>query len=118
MKVYQELLMRLQCLQEYLILDDQGDTSQQLQDAWSEVKGYFQDQIIPLTSDRATANLQSRWLSIQTELHRAYRLLELDLLKLRSSRQAETKQQRLQTLRDRVTQMINYCQLLLTQREL
>ncbi len=84
-----------------------------LQKKFQQVQQVFQGQIISLTSDGLDAAIAPRWQSVQTEIHRALRLLEADILFLRSSRQASTSQQRLASLSDRLEKIIGYCQVML-----
>ena len=108
---YQEFLRTLVELQE-LATASQLDLAL-LQQNWQLVQVIFQQQIIILTSDGLDAGISSRWQSLQTEIHRSLRLLEMDIIFLRSSRQAVTVRGRLKSAGDRLDQLIGYCQVLL-----
>lgn len=79
-----------------------------------EVRQVFQEEVMQLENDELTGDLASHFVSIQTEMHRALRLLGTDILFLRSSKQVATSQQRLSAVRDRLNQLIGYCQVILT----
>jgi len=74
----------------------------------------FQQEILLLPCDELDPSVAARLTPLQTEIHRALRLLGTDLLFLNSSKQATTSQQRLMTVRDRTEKIIGYCQAILT----
>ncbi|MEH2246030.1 heterocyst frequency control protein PatD [Nostoc sp.] len=55
----------------------------------------------------------SRVQSYQTEMSKQLRLLEIDVMFLQGARQASTAQTRLQTISDRLTTLIQYCDAIL-----
>lgn len=79
-----------------------------------QVQQIFQEEILLLNGDELDPILASRFTPLQTEIHRALRLLKTDILFLRSSKQATTANQRLITVRDRLEKIIGYCQAILT----
>ncbi|NET10932.1 MAG: heterocyst frequency control protein PatD, partial [Symploca sp. SIO2B6] len=50
-----------------------------------------------------------RWQSLCTEMHKQFRLIEVDLLFLRTARRTPTVERRLQQLGDRLSTLIDYC---------
>lgn len=76
---------------------------------FQQVQQIFQEQIMVLTNNELEPAIASSWQSLQTESHRALRLLRTDLLFLRSSRSSDTIQLKLATIRDRLDQLISYC---------
>ncbi|HLP90242.1 MAG TPA: heterocyst frequency control protein PatD [Nostocaceae cyanobacterium] len=64
----------------------------------------FLQQIAPLV------DLDSREMSLRTEISKQIRLLEIDVMFLQGARQAATVQSRMQTIGDRLTTLIQYCQ--------
>jgi hypothetical protein len=87
----------------------------------SDVKGEFQgvqqayqEQILTLTTEGIERAIAPRWQSIQTEVNRAMRLLQTDILFLGASRQSAIAQQRQEACIARIEQLIGYCQLLLS----
>jgi len=82
-----------------------------LQNSFQAAQQHFQQHILtPSTALELDAHLQS----IQTEINRHLRLLSTDLAFLRSSRQPNTQQQRLQQVSDRLTHLLDFCQGILT----
>ncbi|MEH2420064.1 MAG: heterocyst frequency control protein PatD [Nostoc sp.] len=69
----------------------------------------FGQQIVPL------ADQDSRVQSYQTEMSKQLCLLEIDVMFLQGARQASTAQTRLQTISDRLTTLIQYCDAILQQ---
>jgi hypothetical protein len=76
---------------------------------WQQVREIFQLQIVNLSGEELTPQQRS----IHIEIHRSWRLLETDLLFLRSARQAATLRARLKSLSERLNCIITYCQVLL-----
>ena len=104
----QEFLTALLRLREHLSASSLDAGS--LQEKLRQLQQFFQERIISLPDDGLEGSAASRWQSIQTEMHRTLRLLGTDILFLRSSRQATTTEQRLGTIGDRLSQLIGYCQ--------
>ena len=80
-----------------------------IKEQFQRLQTFFQQQIVPLTSQELDETIAIRWQSLQTEVHREFRLLNTDMLFLASSKQAKTKSQRLQSLCDRLDKIIGYC---------
>ncbi|MCU0532955.1 MAG: heterocyst frequency control protein PatD [Hydrococcus sp. Prado102] len=112
---YQKFLEALLTLQEEI--DSPNSRVTALSEKLQQVKQVFQKEVMPLESDELQGDLAFRFASVQTEIHRALRLLGTDILFLRSSKQVATSQQRLSVVRDRVNQIIGYCQVMLTFEE-
>lgn len=74
---------------------------------------WFEENIVNLTSQGIEAAIVPRWESIQREIKREFKLLTTDILFLASARQSTTKIRRLQSISDRNSRLINYCQGLL-----
>ena len=51
-----------------------------------------------------------RWQSIQREIDREFKLLATDILFLASARQSDTKNKRLESIKNRLNKSLNYCQ--------
>jgi hypothetical protein len=73
----------------------------------------FQTKIAPLNLEEIDPTLESRVRSLHVELDKQLRLLNMDATFLQTAKQAETIQQRLGQVRDRLTTMIGYCKILL-----
>jgi hypothetical protein len=111
-KAYQKLLTVLRALREQI--DSPNSRVTAIQEKFQQIQQVFQEDIMPLKSDELEGAIASRFQSVQTEMHRALRLLGTDILFLRSSKQAATSEQRLAAIRDRLDQMIGFCQAMLT----
>jgi hypothetical protein len=111
-KSYRKLLNILLELQEQVSSPNSRVTA--ISEKFSQVQKVFQEDVLPLTSDELEEAIASRFLSVQREIHRNLRLLETDLMFLRSSKQAATTEQRLKIIRDRVARACEFCQVMLT----
>ncbi|MCC5616581.1 heterocyst frequency control protein PatD [Nostoc sp. CHAB 5836] len=81
----------------------------------ASLQQFFGQQIVPL-ADVGEPSLQgedSRVQSYQTEMSKQLRLLEIDVMFFQGARQASTAQTRLQTISDRLTTLIQYCNAIL-----
>jgi hypothetical protein len=74
---------------------------------------FFQQSIIPLTDNQLEAEVASRWISLQTEIQREFRLLNSDRLFWLAARQPATKEARTRIILERIHKLISYCQILL-----
>jgi hypothetical protein len=90
----------------------------------ASLQQFFAQQIVPLAdvgvgeASRREASLQgedSRVQSYQTEMSKQLRLLEIDVMFFQGARQASTAQARLQTISDRLTILIQYCDAIMQQ---
>lgn len=102
---YQTFLNTLKQLQESL---NQDSSYADLKAVFSQLQEQFQQEIMALTGEDLTGELLSQWQSSQTEIHRTMRLLQTDMMFLQTSRNPETSQKRLATVRDRVENLINF----------
>ena len=102
---YQTFSDTLQQLQK--TLDTDADYAE-LKAVLSQLQQQFQQEIMALTGEELTGELFSQWQSSQTEIHRTMRLLQTDMMFLQTSRNPETSQQRLATVRDRAEKLINF----------
>jgi hypothetical protein len=69
---------------------------------------YFRDQILTATTTEDDPHH-----AIQVEINKQLRLLKTDGLFLRSAKQPTTQEQRLQQMRDRLTLLQRYCEMIL-----
>lgn len=114
-RVYRELLNALLELQNITTATDLEPSS--LEKQYALVKEICQTRALTLTEEGLGAAIVPRWQSVQTEINRAVRLLQNDIIFFRSARQPATRQTRLKTLCDRLEQLIGYCQVLLRETE-
>ncbi|MCC5657381.1 heterocyst frequency control protein PatD [Nostoc sp. XA010] len=81
--------------------------SPELRQRVASLQQFFREQIVPLADEN------SRVQSYQTEISKQLRLLAIDVMFLQGARQASTAQTRLQTISDRLTTLIQYCDAIL-----
>jgi hypothetical protein len=105
---YRELLNGIQELYSYTNVTDLDPTF--LFSKFQQVQQIFDKKILVLNEDGVEHSNLSRWRSLQTEIHRSLRLLGTDLMLLRSARQDKTLTTRSVTVRQRLEQLITYCQ--------
>lgn len=75
----------------------------------------FLVEIVPLADEDAQMPHNSREQSYLTEMSKQLRLLELDVMFFQGARQPATAQARLQTISDRLTTLMQYCEAILQQ---
>lgn len=102
---YQGFLATLQHLQEHLQEETNPTT---LTSIFSQLQQQFQEEILSLTGESLPSEVQSRWQSSQTEIHRTMRLLKNEMMFLQTAKSSQTVQQRLATVRDRVGKLIDF----------
>ncbi|MDH6060821.1 heterocyst frequency control protein PatD [Chrysosporum bergii ANA360D] len=69
----------------------------------------FRQEIVPLPDGGSGVQ------SYRTEISKQLRLLEVDVMFLQGSRQASTAQERIKSISDRLTTIIQYCEAILQQ---
>lgn len=111
-KSYQKFLLVLQALQEEI--ESSNSRVAAISEKFVQAQQVFQQEVMPLTSDELAEDAIARFVLVQTEIHRNIRLLGTDLMFLRSSKQATTSAQRLIIVRDRIKNLIGFCQAMLT----
>ena len=73
----------------------------------ASLQQFFGQQIVPLADENWRVQ------SYQTEMSKQLRLLEIDVMFFQGARQASTAQTRLETICDRLTTLIQYCDAIL-----
>ncbi|AFY32717.1 heterocyst frequency control protein PatD [Calothrix sp. PCC 7507] len=73
----------------------------------ASLQQFFGQQIAPLTE------VESREQSYRTEISKQLRLLEIDVMFFQGARQQSTAQARLETICDRLTTLVQYCDAIL-----
>jgi hypothetical protein len=111
-KTYQKFQMVLQALREEI--ESPNSRVAAISEKFVQVQQVFQQEIMSLTSDELAEDEIARFVKVQTEMHRNIRLLGTDLMFLRSSKQATTSTQRSSTVRDRLNNLMGFCQVMLT----
>lgn len=85
---------------------------------FKKIQRWFNDNIAGLEaeiigSEFVESEIFSRWLSVQTEIKREFKLLTTDILFLATTRQKATEIERRKNISDRTTKLIGYCQIIL-----
>ena len=107
-QAYQEFLTLLEKLNDDFFSVEEETDIKSLPKQFQMVKAFFQQQIVGLAAPQLDEAIATRWQSLQTELYREFRLLDTDILFLISSRQTETRSQRLKSVRDRLERIVGY----------
>lgn len=81
--------------------------------AFLEVRNFFQLQVVNLSPDELTLEMENKIRSYQTEIHKQLRLLGTDLTFLQAAQQASTAEQRRTQICNRLVTLIGYCKVLL-----
>lgn len=83
-----------------------------------EVQQFFEIQIMSLDNLELDQSIAFQIKSYLTEMHKELRLLYVDLIFLQASRNPQTRQTRLATIKDRLKTLIGYCGNILSKTEL
>ncbi len=110
---YHQLATLLQQLRDYTTSTELNAPELRLRVA--SLQQMFLVQIVPLTDEDTQMPHNSREQSYQTEMSKQLRLLELDVMFFQGARQSATAQARLQTISDRLTTLMQYCEAILQQ---
>jgi hypothetical protein len=110
-QAYQDFVKKLIFLQNDI---DSGNLDlDSLQKNFKIAQHFFQTSIVNLSDENLDSEISSRWRSLQTEIYRTFKLLEIEMMRLQSSKKSTTQQQRLKSISDRLSQSIGYCEMLL-----
>lgn len=77
----------------------------------------FQTQIMPLELEKLDPTIAAKLQSIQTEISKQFRLLATDVVFLKAARQSSTAVQRQGQIRDRLSMLQQYCEVVLESGE-
>lgn len=110
-QIYREFKLNLEELKDVLS-QDTVDRSH-LKSSVAKLQDFFQNQILALDLTKLDANLEHYIQSVQVEINKQLRLLNMDSMFLQAAKQPATVQQRLQQAHDRLTLLLRYCDLLL-----
>ena len=112
-KAYQDFLNLLNSLKGHFQQSPAVDNAE-IAAILTDLKQMFQKRIILLTDEELEGEVANRWISLQTEMQREFRLLNTDWLFWISARQPTIKQARERAIAERLSKLIAYCQLMLT----
>ena len=115
-RAYQEFSILLEKLENDCSNLDLKTQKTAINEQFKQLQISFQENMLPLTDADLSAAIAPRWQSIQTEIKREFRLLSTDILFWTSSRQASTRDTKLQSVKKRITKLIGYCQIMLNDR--
>jgi len=114
-QIYQEFRLSLEELKDVLS-QDTVDRSH-LKSSVAKLQDFFQNQILTLDFTALDPNLEHQVQSVQVELDKQTKLLNLDANFFQAAKQPATVTQRLNQVCDRLTVLIRYCDLLLNPTE-
>jgi hypothetical protein len=80
-------------------------------DDWQQLKQCYESKMVGAIADNI--DLDSRERTLRTEIHRSVKLLEMDLLFLRSAKQKVTQQRRIAAIVSRLERLNGYCKIIL-----
>ncbi len=103
---YQEFLSLLLKMQQNLKSTEQDNLKQ----IYQELQQKFTEKIIILTGNELEGPNYQKWQSLQTEIHRSFKLLETQIMFLLTSRQSTTNHKHLNTINNYLTKLILYCE--------
>ncbi len=106
---FSNLLTEFNC---FLINSKEKINQLQIKQRFQYLQPWFDGNIADLESENLEPDIISRWQSVQTEIKREFKLLDTDILFLASARQSSTLNKRLQSIKERVAKLINYCQIM------
>lgn len=93
----------------HISLQDQELDKTKIQGRFQAVKQCFDEKIITLNPNEFSPEQAAAWQSRQTEIHKHIRLLETDVLMLRTARSSQTIQSRVAIICDRLNTLMRYC---------
>ncbi|WP_019507595.1 heterocyst frequency control protein PatD [Pleurocapsa sp. PCC 7319] len=112
-RAYQDFLILLTNFKSFLGNPEEKKANSQIQQKFQELQHWFDKNVTDLDEQELEKAIASRWQSVQTEIKREFKLLTTDILFLKSARQQSTQTKRIQSISDRVTKLIGYCQVML-----
>lgn len=116
-RAYQDFLTKLRNFKGYLSNSEVEVSNSQIQQKFQELQLWFDQNVTDLNEQELEQAISSRWQSVQTEIKREFKLLTTDILFLKSARQKPTQIKRIQSISDRITKLIGYCQVMLAPTE-
>ena len=116
-RAYQDFLILLTNFKSFLGNSEEEVANSQIQQKFQELHQWFDKNVSDLDEQELEEAIASRWQSVQTEIKREFKLLTTDVLFLKSARQKYTQTKRVQSISDRVTKLIGYCQVMLATKE-
>ncbi len=111
-RAYQDFSNLLTKFNGFLINSEEEVNQLQIKQQFQHLQPWFDRNIAELEGENLEQDVILRWQSVQTEIKREFKLLATDILFLASARQSSTLDKRLQSIKERVAKLINYCQIM------
>ncbi|MEO1005296.1 MAG: heterocyst frequency control protein PatD [Cyanobacteria bacterium J06638_38] len=112
-RAYQDFLTLLTEFNNYLVVTDHKIEQSLVNQRFQKISRWYEEQILQLDNWELEAAISSRWRSVQTEIKREFQLLSVDVLFFSSARQQETKFKRIKNIKEHISKLIGYCQIML-----
>lgn len=112
-RAYQDFITLLTEFKNFLLTSANKVEQMQIKQHFQDLQSCFNQNIAGLNSENLEPELIPRWLSVQTEIKREFKLLTTDILFLAAARQNTTQEERKQSISDRTSKLIDYCQIML-----
>jgi hypothetical protein len=112
-RAYQGFLTLLTTFRQNLSVQEQKNNPSFVTQKFQAVSAWFEQNLVPLKAQELEPAIASRWQAVQTEILREFKLLSTDILFLAAARQQTTQLTRRQSIDDRLTKLISYCQIMI-----
>jgi hypothetical protein len=114
-RAYQDFLTLLTIFQQKLFAQEAKNNLSLAAQEFQKVSAWFEQNLTPLSNQDLEPAIASRWQAVQTEILREFKLLSTDILFLAAARQQSTQLTRLQSIDGRLTKLISYCQIMISE---
>ena len=112
-RAYQYFLTLLTEFTRVIVVEKQELNLASLKIEFEQLSQWFQAHVVSLSDRQIELAHASRWQSVQTEILREFKLLSTDMLFLASARQDFTQQKRIKSIKNRLSKLTDYCQIML-----
>ena len=112
-RAYQDFLTLLTNFRNFVDGWNNSDRQSKVSSEFEGLERWFQENIVQIDSSDIELSIVAHWQSVQTEIKREFKLLATDILFFASARQNATQKKRQKSIKDRITKLIGYCQILL-----
>ena len=112
-RAYQYFLTLLTEFTRVIVVEKQELNLASLKIEFEQLSQWFQAHVVSLSDRQIELAHASRWQSVQTEILREFKLLSTDMLFLASARQDFTQQKRIKSIKNRLSKLTDYCQIMI-----
>ena len=112
-RAYQYFLTLLTEFTRVIVVEKQELNLASLKIEFEQLSQWFQAHVVSLSDRQIELAHALRWQSVQTEILREFKLLSTDMLFLASARQDFTQQKRIKSIKNRLSKLTDYCQIML-----